>query len=203
MARPLPSSLVVRQRFLSSFLDGLNRLDRRLVFLVVVGVELGVGRSLGTDRPSANEHVLDTLLLSGAMDSSSGCRLSVDDSTLDRRTESLNALTTLLPLPLPLTAWWDGDAAPPPPWTGGDGEDACEKVRDPAAAGDDRMWWWLYDVDDSPTGVVDEDAGVEQRESDRQLVDADSLCWMIFWQAADVNSALLKMSKKKLHTKIV
>jgi len=139
MARPLPSSPVVRHRFLSSFLDGLNRLDRLLVFLVVVGVELGVGRSLGTDMaPPSNAHaaavaVFDTLLLSSATDSSSGCRPSVDDSTLDRCAESLNA-----PPPPPPT-WWAGDEdTPPPPWTGGDGEEACENVpRDPDA-GDDR-----------------------------------------------------------------
>lgn len=97
IARPLPNcSPVVRHRFLSSFLDGLNRLDRRRVLRVVVGVELGVGRSLtGTDSPPSNgtvellEDAFDTLLLSSAMDSSSGCRLSVDDR-LDRNTVSLN-----------------------------------------------------------------------------------------------------------------
>lgn len=106
----------------------------------MVGVELGVGRSLGTESTSNGDGVvLDTLLLSSAMDSSSGCRLSVDDR-LDERcsSESLNEETTLLP---PLVAtWWAGDA--PPEWwaTGGDGDEACEKVRcpaDTAAAGED------------------------------------------------------------------
>lgn len=145
MARPLPSSPVARHRFLSSFLDGLNRLDRLRVFLVVVGVELGVGKSLqGTDSPMAapmlppmlpptpppsNAVFVDTLLLSRAMDSSSGCRFS---DKFDRSTDSLNALTT------PLLPWWEGDA-PPAPCIGGDGDEACEKVREPVAG--DCMCW--------------------------------------------------------------
>lgn len=195
MARPLPSSPVVRHRFLSSFLDGLNRLDRLRVFRVVVGVELGVGKSLqGTDSPAApppsNAVFVETLLLSRAMDSSSGCRLSADDR-FDRSTDSLNALTTP-------PQWCAGDA-PPDPCTGGDGDEACENVvREPEVAGDCTCWYawcwcWLTAAYEElhcrpPTGVVvDEDAGVEHRESDdKQLVDADSLCWMIFWQAATV-----------------
>lgn len=49
IARPLPTSPFLLLSLSSFFLDGVNRLDFLLLFLEVVGVDEGVGRSLMDD----------------------------------------------------------------------------------------------------------------------------------------------------------